>query len=240
MQPLAFLLVVTLLAGCAASQVAIAPDAARVKTGSQPPVGQFEQLGVITAKHGGGCGLYGVGGDLEGAYTILRNRAAQLGADYVQILRVTGPHMEGICHDRAFVIDGLAYKTAGTSAPAIAAPGALLATPGAGLSGTFAGRISGIQGNRSFTMEVSFTIVQTESRIAGVWTSTGGTSGTIIATVDGEDLIEVRIRQINPCAAEFAGVAAVEAGGSRLRGSYLGDACGSPVNASFLVNRATP
>lgn len=238
MRPLLLLVVVTLLAGCAASQVSIAPDAVQVKTGSRPPAGQFEQLGVITAKHGGGCGLYGQGGDLEGAYTILRNRAAQMGADYVQILRVTGPHMEGICHDRAFVIDGLAYKTMGTVAPPVAAPSAVIATPSTGLSGTFAGRISGIQGSRSITMGVSFTIVQTENKIAGVWSSTGGTSGTLTATLDGEDLTEVRIRQINPCEAEFAGVVAVEAGGSRLRGSYLGDSCGSPVNASFLVDRA--
>jgi hypothetical protein len=87
-------------------------------------------------------------------------------------------------------------------------------------------------------MGVSFTIVQTENKIAGVWTSTGGTSGTVTATIDGEALIDVHVKQINPCEAEFAGVVAVEAGGSRLRGSYLGDACGNPVNASFLVNRA--
>ena len=74
-----------LLAGCAASQVAIVPDAVRVTTGRGVPAGQSQQLGAITAKHGGGCGLYGVGGDFESAYTILRNKAAQMGADYVQI-----------------------------------------------------------------------------------------------------------------------------------------------------------
>jgi hypothetical protein len=86
-------------------------------------------------------------------------------------------------------------------------------------------------------MDVSFMIVQTENRIAGAWTSTGGTSGTVTATISGETLTDVRVKQINPCEGEFVGVAAIEAGGLRLRGSYSGSGCGSPVNASFVVNR---
>ena len=122
---------------------------------------------------------------------------------------MTGPRFEGICHDRVFVIDGMAYKIVGqTAASLAAAPRALTANPDGGLSGTFAGRVSGIQGDRSFTMGVSFTIVQTENKIAGVWTSTGGTSGTVTATLDGEALIDVHVKQINPCEAEFAGVVA--------------------------------
>ncbi len=88
----ATLLVTILLAGgCSAAQIAVAPDATRVRTGSRPPDGAYDQLGAITATHGGGCGLYGTRSNLEGAYTILRNKAAQLGADYVQILAVTEP-----------------------------------------------------------------------------------------------------------------------------------------------------
>ncbi len=118
-----------------------------------------------------------------------------------------------------------------------APPPVITVAPSAGLSGTFAGNISGIQGDRSFTMGVSFTIVQTEDKIAGAWTSTGGTSGTVTATVEGDTLINIRVRQLNPCEGEFAGIAAIEVGGLRLRGSYLGNGCGSPVNASFIVNR---
>jgi len=105
-------LVVLCLAACSAAHVAIAPDAPRVRTGTTPPDGPSEQLGAITATHGGGCGLYGTRGNLEGAYTILRNKAATLGADYVQVLRVTAPHHEGPCLVQAFVIDGLAYRLA--------------------------------------------------------------------------------------------------------------------------------
>lgn len=105
------------------------------------------------------------------------------------------------------------------------------------MNGTFAGQVSGIQGDKSFSMGVSFTIVQTEDKIAGAWTSTGGTSGTVTATVSGNMLVDVRVKQINPCEGEFAGIAAIEAGGLRLRGTYLGGGCGSPVNASFIVDR---
>jgi hypothetical protein len=114
---------VLLLAGCSAAQVSTAPDASRIRIGTQPPGGSHEQLGAITAKHGGGCGLYGTRGDYEGAYTILRNKAAQIGADYVQVVRVIEPHMEGICMNQAYVIDGLAYRL--SAQPAVAA----IATP---------------------------------------------------------------------------------------------------------------
>jgi hypothetical protein len=101
-----------LLAGCTAARVTAIPDAPKVRVGTQPPAGSAEQLGAITAKHGGGCGLYGTRGDYEGAHTLLRNKAAQLGADYVQVIRVTEPRLEGICMNQAYTIDGLAYRLA--------------------------------------------------------------------------------------------------------------------------------
>jgi hypothetical protein len=52
------------LVGCAAAQVTIAPGSSRVMTGTRPPEGPYEQLGAITATHGGGCGLYGARGNL--------------------------------------------------------------------------------------------------------------------------------------------------------------------------------
>jgi hypothetical protein len=232
---------VVFLTSCTAAHVTVAPDASRVRTGTQPPAGSYEEVGAITATHGGGCGLYGAGGNYEGAYTILRNKAAQIRADYVQILRVTGPHMQGICAYRGFVIDGMAYR-AGSVAPRASTamtptPQPAVIPPSSGLNGTFAGEVSGIQGDRSFTMGVSFTIVQTDDKIAGAWTTTSGTSGTVTGTVAGQTLTEIRVKQINPCGGEFGGIASIENGGLRLRGSYLGNGCGSPVNASFVVTR---
>ena len=156
-----------------------------MRTGPQPPGAAYEEAGAITATHGGGCGLYGWRGNYEGAYTLLRNKAAQLGADYVQILRLTGPHMEGICAQKGFVIDGIAYRAGSTTSTIAATPQAVAINPSGELNGTFAGQVSCIQGDRSFTMGVSFTIVQTEDKIPGAWTSTSGTSGTVTATISG-------------------------------------------------------
>lgn len=216
-------------AGCTAGKVATLPDTSRVRVGSQPPGGLNEQLGAITAKHGGGCGLYGARGSYEGAFTLLRNKAAELGADYVQILRVTEPRMEGICLSQAFVIDGMAYRIIERSS---ASP-----PPSAGLSGTFSGEIAGIQGSKPFTMRVTFTLVQTGDQVAGTWNTTGDTSGMVTATVAERRLLDFRARQINPCVGEFKGAAVIEAENSRLRGTYIGSGCGITVNASFVVDR---
>lgn len=67
---------------------------ARCDSGGNGDAASQRRLRTARGDHGkarGGCGLYGARGDLEGAYTILRNKAAQLGADYVQVLRITEP-----------------------------------------------------------------------------------------------------------------------------------------------------
>lgn len=104
------LVAMLVIVGCTASNVAMRPDSVNVQVGIDPPGDGFMQLGPITAKHGGGCGLYGSQGNFEGAMNILRNTAAERGAEYVQIIRQQGEHMTGLCLDRAYVIDGFAYK----------------------------------------------------------------------------------------------------------------------------------
>lgn len=229
--------VAMVFAGCAAAQVSVAPDAIQVRTGTLTPSGRYEQLEAITAQHGGGCGLYGVRGNLEGAYSVLRNRAVQLGANYVQILRVTEPHLEPFCMNQAFVIDGLAYRvdlTGTTASPRAVTP---TATPTAGISGTFSGDIAGMQGDRPFSMRVTFTIVQTGDDVAGAWNTSGGTSGTLKARVEGDRLLGFSAKQLDPCDGDFGGAAVIEVKGARLRGSYIGSGCGGLVNASFVVTR---
>jgi S1-C subfamily serine protease len=126
------ILTALLLSGCSAAEVTAVPDTSRVTVGTRPPEGGYQQLGAITATHGGGCGLYGSRGDYEGAHTKLRNKAATLGADYVQIIKVTPPHLEGICMNQAFVIDGLAYKMTVGSAQAAPEPKKPVASFGTG------------------------------------------------------------------------------------------------------------
>lgn len=215
-------------AGCAAAEVAVVPDASRVRVGSQLPVGVYEQLGAVTAQHGGGCGLYGTRGNYEGAFTLLRNKAANLGADYVQILRVTEPHLEGICMNQAFVIDGIAYKiTQRPSAPPAAS----------GLNGTYTGDIAGASRGQSFAMRVTFTLVQSGNQIAGTWNTTGGTSGTVTGVLEEGRVLDFRARQVNPCLGEFLGTVAVENNANLLRGRYSGLDCGGAVSASFEAAR---
>src|SRR5262249_38183364 len=202
------LAVVVFVAGCAASQISVVPEAIDVGTGTRAPAGRYEQLGAITAKHGGGCGLYGARGNLEGAYTILRNRAAQLGANYVQVLRITEPHLEPFCFNQGYVIDGLAYRVDLSRAVATASvtPAAIAA---GGISGTFSGDIAGMQGDRPFSMRVTFTIVQTGDDVAGVWNTSGGTSGTLRARVEADKLLGFSAKQLNPCDGEFEGAAVI-------------------------------
>src|SRR5262249_25198875 len=203
-----------------------APDAIQVRTGTLAPSGRYDQLGAITAKHGGGCGLYGTRGNLEGAYTILRNRTSQLGANYVQVIRVREPHLTPFCFDNAFVIDGLAYRVELTEMAAATPPAvAPTATAAGGVSGTFSGDIAGMQVDRPFSMRVTFTIVQTGDDVAGVWNTSGGTSGTLRARVEADKLLGFSAKQLNPCDGEFEGAAVIEVKGSRLRGSYIGSGC---------------
>jgi S1-C subfamily serine protease len=112
----AFLIITLLLAGCAATNVAVRPSSVNVQVGHSSPGEGYDQLGPITAKHGGGCGLYGAQGDFEGAMNILRNKADERGADYVQIISQQGEHMTGLCLDRSYVINGFAYKKSTQSA----------------------------------------------------------------------------------------------------------------------------
>jgi hypothetical protein len=228
---------ILLLAGCTAAHVAVAPDASGVRVGTQPPGSAHEQLGAVTAKHGGGCGLYGTRGDYEGAYTLLRNKAAQLGADYVQIIKVTEPRLEGICMNQSYVLDGMAYRITGPP-PVVGASTPPAQTPPrpAGLTGTYAGEITGNSAGRIFKMAVTFTIVQSGNEIAGAWTTTGGASGTVTGVLTESGIRDLRARQLNPCGGEFGGVAVLEAG-MTLRGSYIGQDCSGSVTASFAVTR---
>lgn len=105
------------------------------------------------------------------------------------------------------------------------------------LSGTFAGDMAGLHAERPFSQRVTFTIVQAGDQIAGAWTTTGGTSGTITGRVRGDRLLDLRAQQINPCGGEFLGAATLDDAGIMLRGSYTGSDCSDAVSASFVVTR---
>jgi S1-C subfamily serine protease len=64
----------------------------------------------VTGTDGSGCGLIGSRGTPERAYIQLKNHAAALGADYVQIYSIIEPHISGECFSNVFSITGMAYK----------------------------------------------------------------------------------------------------------------------------------
>jgi hypothetical protein len=103
------------LVGCSASlanPVTLHPEAMRVEIGKADPGKDAQEIAPITVVHGEGCGVYGSVGTYEGAYNLLKNRAAALGADYVEIMTLQPPHTEGRCFLDAFVIQGTAYRRA--------------------------------------------------------------------------------------------------------------------------------
>jgi hypothetical protein len=86
------------------------PHAADVKIGkADPPLGSVD-LGVIEAGHGHGCGGFGERGSLEGAMAVMRNKAAERGANYVALLSTMEPHLAGGCFDDRYVVSGMAYR----------------------------------------------------------------------------------------------------------------------------------
>lgn len=98
------------IAGCATASVPrLSPAAQEVRTGKGDPPGEMQELGPVEATNGSGCGGFGERGTYEGAMVVLRNKAASLGATYVQIFTMSEPHREPGCHVNAFVIRGTAY-----------------------------------------------------------------------------------------------------------------------------------
>lgn len=115
MRALIIILFAAIISGCTASQVKQTEEALLVEINHNPPPYGAKQVGPISAKHGGGCGLYGAEGNFEGAASILRNKAATLGANYVQITDQQGEHVTGLCLDRSYTINGLAFKVSNKS-----------------------------------------------------------------------------------------------------------------------------
>jgi hypothetical protein len=133
---LAFLLV--LATGCAGS-VVLVKGAAQVRALKEPPREGGKPITVLQAVHGSGCGLLGTLGNYEGALNILRNQAAEAGANYVHITHQKAPYSDGQCRHNEYVLEGTAYRVAGEIADenppseivTPTAQGQALAAPGA-------------------------------------------------------------------------------------------------------------
>jgi len=108
-----------LLAACAAAPVSLNKAGERVQVGKgDPDRSQYEEIGPIEAQHGSGCGMYGSVGTYEGAYTQLRNAAAEKGADYVELISTREPYNDGRCAHNDYVMRGIAFRSKSSAQPA--------------------------------------------------------------------------------------------------------------------------
>jgi hypothetical protein len=95
---------------CEATPVAIAPAAQQVQIAKADPPRGSREIGPIEAIHGEGCGGFGAKGSYESALAVLRNKAAAMGGNYVELMTLTEPHSEHGCYDDRFIIRGNVYR----------------------------------------------------------------------------------------------------------------------------------
>jgi hypothetical protein len=108
------------LAGCQQRAPALSPAGLGVQVAERDAPPGALNLGPAEATHGEGCGLHGRAGTYESAVAALRNEAADRGGDYVHLVKVVEPHLEGGCYDNRFVVRGVVFRVKGGD-PALAA-----------------------------------------------------------------------------------------------------------------------
>jgi hypothetical protein len=108
---------------------------------------------------------------------------------------------------------------------------------GPNVNGTYTGPINGTQDGTPFSMDITMTLSQNGDNVTGTWSTTGGTSGTLSATITGSSFGNFIVTATNPCAGTFNGSANIMDNGDRISGSYTGNSCFGVTTASFDVNR---
>lgn len=104
------LLAPVLLAACAAPPMALAPNATRVQLGKSDPGNNYELIGPVSGIDGTSCGAYGYKGSYERAVTDLRNKAAGMGGNYVQLVTISEPHRAGGCFVNEYRVSANVYR----------------------------------------------------------------------------------------------------------------------------------
>lgn len=99
-----------LFTACAAPTVTLLPEADRITVGKGDPLDNYNQIGPVSGYDGDGCGAFGYLGTYERAVTDLKNKAFQIGTNYVQIITITEPHFVPGCFDNVYKISWTAYK----------------------------------------------------------------------------------------------------------------------------------
>jgi hypothetical protein len=102
-------------------------EARSIQVGKADPPPGSRELGAVAGEHDRSHG----DGTYEGALASLRNQAAKLGADYVELISISEPHTRMPLMDGTFIIRGMAYKLPEGAANAPAETPATSGTPAA-------------------------------------------------------------------------------------------------------------
>lgn len=92
----------------------LSPQAQQVLVEDREPPAGATALGSIAVTDGEGCKFGGDTGTRAGATALLKESAAQRGANFVQVTKVVEPYSGHDCVHREFKIEGLSYRLAGT------------------------------------------------------------------------------------------------------------------------------
>ncbi len=113
MKNLSVIAVSLIMSGCAfapSGGVKLNPGAENVEIGSQKPTSYYVSNGSLVGQDGGGCGYYGYFGTRANAINDLLNKAASIGADYVQIIGEQDSYKSMSCETNLYKISAVAYR----------------------------------------------------------------------------------------------------------------------------------
>lgn len=102
-----------LISGCAfapSGGIPLLPGTENVDIGNEKPAAHYISKGVVWGQDGGGCGYYGYFGTRANAMADLRNKAASIGADYVQITGEQDSYKSMSCETNLYKISAIAFK----------------------------------------------------------------------------------------------------------------------------------
>jgi hypothetical protein len=114
---IAVLLFLVSAVGCSVPKPALTPRESAVTVRKTAPASNARELGAVKSVDGSGCGLSGHRGSYEGAEAKLREETAALGADYVEIVKVTPAIQSLDCLSNRWAIEGIAYRTGSAATP---------------------------------------------------------------------------------------------------------------------------
>lgn len=102
------------LSGCAfapSGGIPLAPGAGDINVSNAKPANHYVSRGIVLGQDGGGCGYYGYFGTRSNAMADLLNKAASMGADYVQITGEQDSYKSMSCETNLYKISAIAFKS---------------------------------------------------------------------------------------------------------------------------------